>query len=80
MVQVTWLRWPPRPYIVKTFKNRIILKLDMQHRGLKVSKDYINDDSGMTMTYFTTRFNLYAYAFEWGKLLQSHLKGKTCSK
>ena len=24
MVQVTWPRWPPRPYMVKTFKNLLL--------------------------------------------------------
>ena len=39
----------------------MILKLGMQHLGLKLNKVYINDDPGLTCT------------FEWGKLLQSHL-------
>ena len=34
----------------------------------------------MTLTYFTARSMLVAHAFEWRKLLQCHLKGKTCSK
>ena len=50
----------------------MILKLGMQHGGLEVYKVYINDDLGMTMTYFTSRSNLAAYVFEWEKLLQSH--------
>ena len=32
----------------------------------------------MSLTYFTTRSKLAAYAFEWGKLLKCHLKGKSC--
>ena len=32
----------------------------------------------MSLTYFTTRSKLAAYAFEWGKLLKGHLKGKSC--
>ena len=43
-------------------------------------KCYINDDPGLTLTDFTARSILVAYAFEWGKLLQSHLIGITCSK
>ena len=58
----------------------MILKLGMQHRGLEVYKVYLNDDPGMTLTYLTTRSNFAAYAFEWEKLLQSHLKDKTCNK
>ena len=55
----------------------MILKLGMQHWGLEFYKVYINDDPGMTLTYFTARSNLAAYVFGWEKLLQSHLKGKT---
>ena len=33
----------------------MILKLGMQHRGLKLYKVYINDDPGLTLTYFTAR-------------------------
>ena len=50
----------------------MILNLGMQHLGLKLYKVYVNDDPGMTLTYFTARSNLVAYAFEWGKLSQSH--------
>ena len=31
----------------------MILKLGMQHQGLKLYKVYINDDPGLTLTYFT---------------------------
>ena len=58
----------------------MILKLGMQHGELKLYKVYINDDPVLTLTYFTARSNWVAYSFEWGKLLQSHLMGKTCSK
>ena len=55
----------------------MILKLGMQHQLYIV---YINDDPGLTLTYFMARSNLVAYTFEWGIVLQSHLMGKTCSK
>ena len=42
-------------------------------------KVYIYHDPGLTMTCFTARSNWVAYMFEWRKLLQSHLMGKTCS-
>ena len=58
----------------------MILKLGLQHQGLKLYKVYINDDPELTLTYFTARSNLVAYTFELGKVLQSHLMGKTCSK
>ena len=37
----------------------IILKLGMQYWGLKLYKVYINDDPGLTLTYFTARSNLH---------------------
>ena len=68
--------------MVKTFKNLLlqtvnpmILKLGMQHRGLKLYKVYINDDPGLTLTFFMARSNLVSYTFKCGKLLQSHLIG-----
>ena len=54
----------------------MILKVGMYYRGLKLYKVYINDDPGMTLTYFTARSNWAAYSFEWEKLLQSHLMGE----
>ena len=53
----------------------MILKLGLQHQGLKLYKICINDETGLTLTYFTARSNLVAYTFEWGKVLQSHLMG-----
>ena len=54
----------------------MILKLGMKHRGFKLYKVYINDDPGLTLTYFTARSNWVTCTFEWGKLLQSHLMEK----
>ena len=45
----------------------MILKLGMQHQGLKLYKVYINSDPGLTLTYFTARSNLVPYAFVWEK-------------
>ena len=45
----------------------MILKLGMKHWGLKLYKVYINDDPGLTLTYFTARSNLVSYAFVWEK-------------
>ena len=44
----------------------MILKIGMQHRGLKLYKVCINDDTGLTLTYmyFMARSNLVAYTFE----------------
>ena len=56
----------------------MILKLGLQHQGLKLYKVCINVYPGLTLTltYFTARSNWVAYTFEWGKLLQSHLMGE----
>ena len=50
-------------------RSPMILKLGMLHWGLKLYKVYINDDPGLTLTYFTARSNWVTYTFEWGKLL-----------
>ena len=44
----------------------MILKLGKQHQGFKLYNVDINDDPGMTLTYFMARFNWVAYTFEWG--------------
>ena len=49
----------------------MILKLGFQHRGFKHYKVYINDDPGLTLTYFTAMSNWFTYLFEWVKLFQS---------
>ena len=54
----------------------MILKLGMQHKRLKLYNLYINDDPGLTLTYFTARSNWVAYTFEWGKLLQNYEMGE----
>ena len=41
----------------------MILKLGMQHQGLKLYKVNINGDPGLTVTYFTARSNLVTLAF-----------------
>ena len=38
---------------------------------------YINHDPAMTLSQFMARSTWVAHAFEWGKLLKYHLKGKT---
>ena len=57
--------------------NRLISrKLGVKHRWLKYSNVYINHDPVMTLTKFMARSTWAAYAFELGKLLKCHLKGK----
>ena len=58
----------------------MILKLGMKHQAIELYKVYINLDPWVTLTYFMARSTSVAHAFEWGKLLKCHLKGKTCSK
>ena len=76
MVQVIRPRWPPWPYMVKTFKNLLLwnrkadetLKFGMQHRVLECYQVCSNDAPWLTLTYFTTRSNLVPYAFVWEKV------------
>ena len=59
--------------------NRLISrKLGLKHRWLKYSNVYINHDP--VMTKFMARSTWVAYAFEMGKLLKCHLKGKASRK
>ena len=49
----------PRPSkIFSKTGGPIFMKLGMQHRGLLLIIVYINDDPGVTLTYFTPRSNL----------------------
>ena len=45
-------------------ERNIILKLWMHRLGLEGYKVYINEDPGMTLTYFTPRSNLTTCAFD----------------
>ena len=42
-------------------------KLGMQHQVHEYYQIYSNDDTGLTLTYFTGRSNLGPYAFVWEK-------------
>ena len=44
------------------------LKVCVQHRVVEHYQVYSNDDSRLTLTYFTARSNLVPYAFVWGKV------------
>ena len=48
--------------MVKAFSSRtgspVILKLGMQHWGLKLYKACINGEAGVTLTYLTAKSNL----------------------
>ena len=43
------------------------------HKGLEPCKIYINNDPGLTLTYFTARSNLVPKMFEWEKGKTVHL-------
>ena len=43
----------------------MILKLGMKYQGEELYKIYINNDTEMTLTYFTTRPTQVAHVFEW---------------
>ena len=56
----------------------MILKLGMQHQGLKLYKVYINSDPGLTLTYFTARSNL-ALMLLYGKKVKQWIFQKLLS-
>ena len=58
----------------------ISMKLGVKHRWLVYYIVYINHDHVMTMTQFMARSTWVVHAFEWGKLLKCHFKGKTSRK
>ena len=61
--------------------NRLIsMKLGVKNSWLKYYNLYINHDPVMTLTKFMARSTWVAHAFEWEKLLKSHLKGKASKK
>ena len=61
--------------MVKTLKNLLLwnqkrpmtLKLGMHHWVLEYYHVCSNDDTGLTLTYFTARSNLVPYVFVWEK-------------
>ena len=66
------------PFKISRTKHAMIFKHGMQHRGLILYEVHINDETGLTLTYFTARLHLVAYVFEWKKRLQSHLMENAC--
>ena len=66
-VWVTWPRWPPCPYMVKTLQKSSPEPKGQWLWGLVCSIGPIivcsNDDPRLTFTYFTARLNLVSYAF-----------------
>ena len=69
---------------LRIFLNRtrspIILKLSMQHWRLKLYKVYINDDPGLTMTYFAVRSNWVTCTLNGKTVTKSFNVGKLAAK
>ena len=70
MVQITWPRWPPCPYMLKTLKNLLLWNqkandLETWYRVLDYYQVCSNDDPGLTLTYFTASSNFVPFAFVW---------------
>ena len=66
MFRVTWPRWLPSPYMVKTFKmsffgtkRPMTLKRCIRHRVLKYYQTGSNDDTGLTMPIFMIWSNMF---------------------
>ena len=57
-------------------KRSMTLKLGMQHRVLKYYQLCSNDDTGLTLTYFTARSNLALYAL-YGKKVKQKIFSET---
>ena len=59
-------RWPPCSYMVKSFKNLLqnqkSYDLETCHVALG-TQAFINDDPGLTLTYFTARSNWVTCTF-----------------
>ena len=76
MVTVTWPRWPPCPYMVKTFKNLLLqnrttddLESWYAALGTQVLQIPSNDDLTLTFDLFMQRSSLVPFAL-YGKMLK----------
>ena len=77
MVTVCWPRWPPRPYMVKTFKNLLLQNQEclgaeplQESSGTGGLPKLLKKLSYMTFDLFTAKSSLLPYAFEWEKPLK----------
>ena len=71
MVMVTWRRWPPRPYVVKPFKNLLLQNQKADDLGTWcvalggwAYQVCSNNESWLTLTYLTSRSSLPSNAFK----------------
>ena len=74
MLRVTWPRWLPGPYMVKTFKHFLLrskrwmtFKLGIRYRVLKYCQICSNDDTWLTLSIFMMWSNLFPNASVWVK-------------
>ena len=65
IVLVTWSRWPPCSYMVKTLLKSSSPELEGRW-GCGAYQVCSNDDPGLTLIYLTSRSNLLPNAFKWG--------------
>ena len=77
MVAVRWPKWPPRPYMVKTFKNLLLQNREclgaeplQESSGTGDLPKLLKELSTLTFDLFTVRSSLLPYAFVWEKPLK----------
>ena len=77
MVVVRWPRWPPRPYMVKTFKNLLLQNREclgaeplQESSGMGGLPTLLKELSYIDVWLFTARSSLLPYAFVWEKPLK----------
>ena len=75
MVQVTWPRWPPCPYMVETWKIIVLwnqkaddLESLYAASSAQVLPSLFKWWPWLTLTCFTTRSNFVSYGFVWEKV------------
>ena len=68
-VRVTWPRWPPYPYMVKTFENLLRRNRMAWYAafGTLLYEVCTNDDPWLALINVTARSNSATWAFVWGK-------------
>ena len=66
MVQVTWPRWSPCPYIKNLLQNQKSKDLETWHEASMTRALWcINVYPLLILTYFTARSNLFVYVFDY---------------
>ena len=77
MVAVRWPRWPPRPYMVKTFKNLLLQNREclgaeplQESSGTGGLPTLLKKCRTLTFDFFMARSSLLRYAFVWEKPLK----------